>query len=417
MCEFLHHHMNSLKKVFKGDPHIWAIIIGLSVFSLLVVYSASSSLAYRSAGGNTAFHILRHSRHLALGLAVTFALHIFPSYRYYARLSQWLTWIVVPLLAYTMFHGVEENDAFRRISVFSITIQSSDLAKMALIMYLSRRLAMWQEEIHNIKKVLPMFGIIWLICLFILPSNFSTSVMLFLVCVVLLFVARVSFRHLSVFCIATLIVGSVLVASLYGLQKAGMNNAVTQRATTWVNRMDRFFDKNHEGSELAENYQALQAKIAIGTGGIFGKGPGNSVQRDYLPHAYSDYIFAIIIEEYGIAGGMAVILLYLNLLYRAIIMVRKCDKTFPALLVTGLSLMVVFQAFVNMAVAVGLLPVTGQPLPLISMGGSSILFTGAALGIILNVSRELRKQEEMTKQNTTSQKTTEPESESRKKSK
>jgi len=389
--------MNYLKKYFKGDPHIWAIIVGLSVFSILAVYSASSSLAFHSASGNTAFHILRHSRHLAIGLAMTFFLHMLPPSRYYARISQWLIWISILLLILTMFSGVEENDAFRRLKIFSFTFQSSDLAKIALIMFLSQQLALRQEEILNFKKtVLPVFSLTAFVCLLILPSNFSTAVMLFVVCVMLLFVARVSFRKLTVLCIITMALGMALVTGLYGLQKAGVNNAVTQRATTWVNRIDRYFDKNTEDNGLEKNYQAVQAKIAIGTGGIFGKGPGNSVQRNFLPHAYSDYIFAIIIEEYGVAGGLVVLFLYLSLLYRAILIVRKCDKTFQAFLVMGLSLMVVIQAFVNMAVAVGLLPVTGQPLPLISMGGNSIIFTGAALGIILNVSRELSKQEEVT---------------------
>ena len=404
--------MTFFKKYFKGDPHIWAIIVGLSVFSVLVVYSATGALAYRTTGGNTAFHILRHSRHLAAGLAVTFVLHMFPPYRYYARISQWLLWITIPLLIYTMFFGVEENDAFRRISVLGLTFQSSDLAKMALIMYLSRRLALRQDEINIKKTDLLMFFLIGFVCALILPSNFSTAAMLFVVCVLLLFVARVSLKHLTGFCIFMIIAGTVAVAGLYGLQKAGMNNVFTQRATTWVNRIDRHFDKSHESNGLAENYQALQAKIAIGTGGIIGKGPGNSVQRNYLPHAYSDYIFAIIIEEYGVIGGLVVLSLYLSLLYRAIVIVRKCDKTFPAFLVMGLSLMVVFQAFVNMAVAVGLMPVTGQPLPLISMGGTSIVFTGAAFGIILNVSREMSKKEEATNRKTAGNKPTESEPES-----
>ena len=241
-----------------------------------------------------------------------------------------------------------------------------------------------------------MFIIIGIVCVLILPANFSTAAMLFVICVILLFVGRVSFRQLSGLCAITLVAGAVLVASLYGLQKAGMNNVVTQRAETWVNRVERFFGDNPKDDALGEYFQAKQAKIAVGTSGIFwGTGPGNSVQRNFLPHPYSDFIFAIIIEEFGLLGGMAVLFLYSSLLYRAILIVRKCDKTFPAFLVIGLSLSVVFQALINMAVAVGLLPVTGQPLPLISMGGTSILFTGAAFGIILSVSREVRRQEEL----------------------
>ena len=401
--------MNFFKKYFKGDPNIWAIIVGLSVFSLLAVYSSTGTLAYRWTGGNTAFYIIRHSGFLAVGLTVAFVLHMFP-YKYYARISQWLMVIVIPLLVFTLLFGVDENDATRRISIFGLTFQTSDLAKLALLMYLARRLASRQEEIRNFKKTLvPMFFIIGIVCVLILPANFSTAAMLFGICVILLFVGRASIGQLTGLCAITLVMGAVIVASLYGLQKAGVNNNITQRGTTIVNRFERFLGNNPEGDDaLGKNFQATQAKIAIGTVGFLGKGPGNSVQRNFLPHPYSDFIFAIIIEEYGILGGIAILFLYLNLLYRTILIVRKCDKTFPAFLVTGLSLSVVFQALVNMAVAVGLMPVTGQPLPLISMGGTSMLFTGAAFGIILSVSREVRRQEELQARKTAERKSQEP---------
>ncbi len=387
--------MNFFKKYFKGDPSIWAIIVGLSVFSLLAVYSSTGTLAYRWRGDNTAFYVIRHSGFLIAGLMVTFVLHMFP-YKYYARISQWLLVIVVPLLLITLLFGVDENDATRRLSILGLTFQTSDLAKMALIMFLAQRLASKQGQILDFKKtLLPMFFIIGLICVLILPANFSTAALLFLVCVALLFVGRVSLKQLSGLCAITAVAGVLLIGGLYGLQKAGMNNVITQRAETWVNRFDRFFSDKPEDDNLGENFQARQAKIAVGTGGFFGNGPGNSVQRNFLPHPYSDFIFAIIIEEWGILGGMVVLFLYLNLLYRTMLIVRKCDKTFPAFLATGLALSVVFQALINMSVAVGLIPVTGQPLPLISMGGTSILFTGAAFGIILSISREVIKQEEM----------------------
>ncbi len=386
--------MNFFKKYFKGDPNIWAIIVGLSVFSLLAVYSSTGTLAYRWTGGNTAFYVIRHSGFLAVGLMMTFVLHMFP-YKYYARISQWLLIIVVPLLLFTLAFGVDENDATRRISIFGLTFQTSDLAKMALIMYLAQKLAFNQDKILDFKKtLLPMFITIAVVCALILPANFSTAALLFIICVILLFVGRVSVKQLSGLCLISLVAGLILVGSLYGLQKAGMNNVVTQRAGTWVARVERFFSDDPEDASLAENYQATQAKIAVGTGGIFGKGPGNSVQRNFLPHPYSDFIFAIIIEEWGIIGGAIVLFLYLNLLYRTVLIVRRCDKTFPAFLAAGLALSVVFQALINMMVAVGLIPVTGQPLPLISMGGTSILFTGAAFGIILGISREVKNREE-----------------------
>ena len=388
--------MKFFKQYFKGDPNIWAIIVGLSVFSLLAVYSSTGTLAYRWTSGNTAFYIIRHSGFLVVGLMVAFVLHMFP-YKYYGRISQWLMVIIIPLLVFTLFFGVDENDATRRISIFGLTFQTSDLAKMTLIMYLAQRLALRQEEIRDFKKTLiPIFIIIGLVCVLILPANFSTAAMLFGICVILLFVGRASIRQLSGLCAITLVLGVILVVSLYGLQKAGINNNITQRGTTIVNRIDRFWGNNPEDDDsLGKNFQATQAKIAIGTGGFFGKGPGNSVQRNFLPHPYSDFIFAIIVEEYGVLGGMVVLFLYLNLLYRTILIVRKCNKLFPAFLVTGLSLSVVFQALVNMAVAAGLLPVTGQPLPFVSMGGTSMLFTGAAFGIILSVSREVHRQEEL----------------------
>jgi len=196
-------------------------------------------------------------------------------------------------------------------------------------------------------------------------------------------------------CAIALVMMTLLVGSFYGLQKIGVEHRVVQRGTTIVNRIDRFFDKSEKDDLLGYNFQANQARIAVGTGGFIPSGPGTSIQRNFLPHSYSDFIFAIIIEEYSIFGGLMVIVLYLSLLYRSILIVRKCEKTFPAFLVMGLSLSIIFQAFVNMAVSVGLMPVTGQPLPLISMGGTSILFTGAALGIILSVSREVRRQDEL----------------------
>ena len=403
--------MNFFKKYFKGDQHIWAIIVGLSVFSLLAVYSSTGTLAYRWTGGNTAFYIIRHSGFLAFGLTLAFVLHMFP-YKYFARISQWLMVIVIPLLVFTLFFGIEINNAARgfRIPVLGLTFQTSDLAKIALIMYLARQLALRQEDIRNFKKtLLPMFIMIGVVCILILPANFSTAAILFVVCVILLFVGRVSLRQLSGLCAVTLVAGAALVASLYGLQKAGMNNVVTQRAETWVNRVERFVGDSPDNDPLGEYFQARQAKIAVGTVGFLGKGPGNSVQRNFLPHPYSDFIFAIIIEEYGVLGGLFVLFLYISLLYRARLIMAKCDKTFPALLVIGLSLIVVFQALINMMVSVGLLPVTGQPLPLISMGGTSILFTGAAFGIILSVSREVRRQEELQTQKIAEKKTVETE--------
>jgi cell division protein FtsW len=257
--------LNFFKKYFKGDPNIWAIIVGLSVFSLLAVYSSTGTLAYRWQGGDTAIYIIRHSGFLIVGLTVAFVLHMFP-YKYYARISQWLMVVIIPLLVATLLFGVDVNNAKRSFLGF----QTSDLAKMALIMFLAQRLASRQNEILDFKKtLLPMFIIIGLVCVLILPANFSTAAMLFTVCVILLFVGRVSIRQLSGLCAITLVAGTVLIAVLYGVQKIGVNNVLTQRTETWVNRIDRFFGDKPEGDNLGENFQAIQAKIAVGTSGIF----------------------------------------------------------------------------------------------------------------------------------------------------
>ncbi|MDR0815331.1 MAG: FtsW/RodA/SpoVE family cell cycle protein [Bacteroidales bacterium] len=376
--------MDFFRKNFKGDANIWAIIIGLSIFSLLAVYSSTGTLAYRWRGGDTTAYILKHAAYLGVGLLATFVIHRLP-YKYYARLSQLLIWLVPLALLFTLLMGVNENDATRRLQFFGITFQTSDAAKLILIMFLARTLAAKQDQIRDFQHtLLPAFIWILIVCGLILPANFSTAGLLFGTCIALLFVGRCRFWHLTGLVAVTAVAGGLAIGGLYGLNKLGVDNVLTQRAPTWVNRL----------TGESEHYQADQARIAVGTAGFFGRGPGNSIQRNFLPHPYSDFIFAIIIEEYGIIGGLFILALYLALLYRTVIIVRKCERTFPAFLAIGLTFSIVFQALINMMVAVGLFPVTGQPLPLISMGGTSILFTCIALGIILGISRELKEQEE-----------------------
>lgn len=368
-------------KYFKGDRVIWLIVILLSVFSLLAVYSSTGSLAYRYQEGNTAYYFLKQFGFLLAGLGIIFVVHLIP-YKVYFPLSQILLLASMPLLAFTLVFGASLNQASRWLAIpgLGITIQTSDFAKLALILYIARLLATKQNDIKDLKNTfIPLVIPIIIICALILPANFSTAALLGLTCWILLLIGRVNLKYLLGFTgigIAVMVIGFFIVLE---------TNAI-KRAQTWKNRIENF--SSGDGSE---NYQATQSKIAIATGGIIGKGPGNSTQRNFLPHPYSDFIYAIIVEEYGLVGGVFILLLYLTLLYRAGLIVKKAQRTFPAFLAIGLTLLLVFQAMINMAVAVNLFPVTGQPLPLVSMGGTSLLFTSAAFGIILSISRSQNK--------------------------
>lgn len=373
-----------INRYLKGDPIIWGVIIVLSIFSLLAVYSATSTLAIHKMGGNSLYYLVRHGVILAFGLMIIFITHLI-HYKYYSRLSQLLIGIAVVLLIITLFLGTNVNQATRWLTLpgLGFTIQTSDFAKLALIMYIARVLSMKQGEIKSFKEAfLPVIIPVVIICILILPANLSTAALIFGISFLLMFIGRISIKHL-------LASGGVAILLLALFIAVGTLVKKEGRINTWKNRIESYFE---EGGE--ENYQSQQAKIAIATGGLFGKNPGKSVQRNFLPNPYSDFIYAIIVEEYGlIIGGIPILLAYLFLLFRAGVIVRKCDRTFPAFLAIGLTLMIVVQAMVNMAVAVGIFPVTGQTLPLVSMGGSSMLFTSIALGIILSISRNLNETE------------------------
>ena len=373
-----------INKYLKGDPIIWGVIIVLSIFSLLAVYSATSTLAMHKMGGNSLYYLVRHGVILAFGIMIIFITHLI-HYKYYSRLSQLLIGIAVVLLIITLFLGTNVNQAMRWLTLpgLGFTIQTSDFAKLALIMYIARVLSMKQGEIKSFKEAfLPVIIPVVIICVLILPANLSTAALIFGISFLLMFIGRISIKHL-------LASGGVAVLLLALFITVGTLVKKEGRINTWKNRIENYFD---EGVE--ENYQSQQAKIAIATGGLFGKNPGKSVQRNFLPNPYSDFIYAIIVEEYGlIIGGIPVLLAYLFLMFRAGVIVRKCDRTFPAFLAIGLTLMIVVQAMVNMAVAVGIFPITGQTLPLVSMGGSSMLFTSIAFGIILSISRNLNETE------------------------
>jgi cell division protein FtsW len=365
-------------KFLKGDKVIWAVIIVLSLYSILAVYSSTGTLAYTRMGGNTTYYLLRHGVILSIGIIIIFVTHLIP-YKYYSRLSQLFLFLAIPLLLLTLLLGTSLNQAARWLTLpgLGFTIQTSDFAKLALIMYIARVLSLKQHEIKNYKNAfIPIVIPVIIVCLLILPANLSTALILFTTSLILMFIGRISMKHLLAFGGIGIIVVSVFMGSAILLDRKG-------RIGTWQHRIENFVTGEGE-----ENYQVEQAKIAIATGGLFGKKPGKSIQRNFLPHPYSDFIYAIIIEEYGLfLGALPLLLAYLFLLFRAGVIVRKSARTFPAFLAIGLALSIVFQAMINMAVAVNLLPVTGQTLPFVSMGGSSLLFTSISFGIILSVSR------------------------------
>jgi len=374
----------TIRKYFQGDKVIWGMIFLLSIFSLLAVYSSTGTLAYKKMGGNTMYYLIRHGVILGAGISIIFVVHLIP-YRFYFRLSRIFLWISVFLLFFTLFSGTRLNEASRWLTLpgLGFTIQPSDFAKLSLIMYLARVLSQKQNKVKDMKEVMISMALpLFIISALIFPANLSTAFILFGVSLVLMFIGRVRFSILlSIIGIAVIAGGMFIGIALLAKHEG--------RIYTWKNRIENFVI-----GDDSENYQVEQAKIAVATGGFFGKKPGKSTQRNFLPHPYSDFIYAIIIEEYGfIFGAIPILLAYLILLFRAGIIVRKCARTFPAFLVIGLTLLIVIQGTVNMGVSVSLFPVTGQALPLVSMGGSSMLFTSIELGIILNISRNTDKQQ------------------------
>lgn len=376
--------MQKVLTYLKGDRVIWAVVLLLAIFSVLVVYSSIVTLAYKYQDGNTEFYLFKHCIILLIGFTLMYFAHKV-NYRYYSRISQIALFLAIPLLFFTLLTGASINDASRWlvIPVINQTFQTSDLAKLALIMFLARMLSKKQDSIKDFKHAfVPIMIPVLLICGLILPANFSTAAMLFVTCLVLMFIGRINASYI----ISLISIGVVCLAIFIAVI---MNSNFSSRVGTWQNRIENFASGKSE-----QNYQAEQSKIAIATGGVLGKGPGRSTQRNFLPQSYSDFIFATLIEEYGVVGGAFTLLLYLILLYRGILIAKKTPRTFGSLLVIGLSFSLVFQAMINMAVAVNLFPVTGQPLPMVSMGGTSIWFSCLAIGVILSVSRSSDEEKE-----------------------
>ncbi len=366
----------------KGDKVIWAIMFLLSLLSLLVVYSAVVTLAHKFKQGNTEWYLLKHFLLIASGFGLAYLFHKI-KYTAFSKVSQIGFILSIPLLVYTLLKGVSAGDASRWIEIpgTRLTFQSSDVAKLMLLIYCARIIALKGKELIDFKSVFKYLLLpIGLVCVLILPANFSTAAILFINCLVLMFIGGIQIKILLKILSICLIAASLFFSWIW----ISPETIPGGRGLTWKSRIDNF-----SKGDSKSNYQSEQAKIAIASGGIIGKGPGNSTQRAFLPQASSDFIYAIIIEEYGLMIGFLLLFLYMILLYRGIKILRDNDKPFGGLVAIGLSSSLVFQALINMAVAVNLFPVTGQPLPLLSMGGTSILFTMIALGIILSVSRSI----------------------------
>ncbi|MEG3047670.1 MAG: FtsW/RodA/SpoVE family cell cycle protein [Mucinivorans sp.] len=402
--------------LFKGDRALWIIIGVLCVVSLLVVYSSTASMAYRSADGDTTYYVLRQLRFILLGFFTIIVVH-WIDYRIYSRYAKMIFRVSLILVAATYFIGISLNEASRwiRIPILGITFQPSDPLKISLVMVLASALGSRQGTIARIpilpaltygawkrqpqknldifiRTTKPLVMPIALSALVVMPSNLSTAAILVFVCLVMLWVGRV--RPSQIFKLLWVAFATMLV--VVGTMKA-FN---VGRADTWISRVESFvmpiIGKEQvvlSKEQAKDEFQKHQARIAIASGGTFGKGPGNSTQRSQLPHPYSDFAYAFIIEEYGAIGGVVIFLLYLWVFYRAGVIVRKCNRPSSALMVLGLALTITFQAFINMLVSVGLVPVTGQSLPLVSLGGSSVIFTCIAFGMILSVSRESDEQQ------------------------
>lgn len=367
----------------KGDKYIWYIVLALNAISLLLVYSSTRALAYKNEE-DTEYYLLRHGIMLAMGLFITYQVHRI-DHRYFSRLAQMMLIISIPLLIYTMFFGVRINDASRwvRIPVIGFTFQSSDFAKLALLMYTSRMLSKKIGVIKDFKEVLkhimlPIVGI----CALIMVNNLSSAGILFVTCMIVLFIGRVSMKFLLSIVGGGMIMVAVVFAYSWFLKEDH------GRADVWLSRIESWQNPDEQSDDF---YQQKQAYIAIAKGGFFRVAPGGSTQCNFLPDAFSDFIYATLIEEYGLIGGAFVLFLYLFFFYRIIVLIKKSPRAFGALMAVGLGTSISLQAVIHMGVNVHLLPNTGITLPLISWGGTSILFNAFAMGIILSVSRDVEE--------------------------
>ena len=381
----------------KGDKVIWAIVILLTLVSILVVYSSVGSLAYKM-NKSTESYLFKQIAFIALGVLIIYFAHRV-NYTIYSRVATILFLLSIPLLFYTLKFGSSINEANRwiKLPVINMTFQTSDLAKLALFMYISKQLSRKQNVIKNFSKgFLPLIIPVIIICLLIAPANLSTALLTGGTGLMLMFIGRVNTKHIL------LVFGAALIPIIFliGISKTYYDKEQHKtkelpsvlsfgRMPTWIKRVQDFM----YADKTDASYQVQQAKIAIAKGGWFGRGPGKSEQRNFLPHPYSDFIYAIIIEEYGLLGGAIIMFIYLLFLFRSIRLFQRCPYAFGAFLAVALSFTLVIQAMVNMAVNVNVFPTTGVTLPLVSMGGSSLWFTCFAIGIILSVARNVEQME------------------------
>jgi cell division protein FtsW len=391
---------NTLVNKTKGDRVIWAIVVILTIMSLLVVYSSTGSLAYKYSKSTESF-LFKQFAFIVLGVVIIYFAHRV-NYIVYSRIASILFMVSIPLLIYTLFFGVQLNSGSRwiKLPVINMTFQTSDLAKLALFMYLSRQLSRKQNVIKDFHKgFLPIIIPVGIICVLIAPANLSTAVLIAGTSFLLMFIGRVNTKHILAtigIALIPLLLLITIAVSYYDKTEHKSKDLPSflssGRVPTWIGRIQTFVYSSKE-DQNEKLYQENQAKIAIASGGWLGRGPGNSNARNFLPHSYSDFIFAIILEEYGLIGGTFIVFIYLLFLYRCIRLYQKCPFAFGAFLALALSFTLVIQAITNMGVNVNVFPNTGVTLPLVSMGGSSFLFTCLSIGIILSVSRNVEQLE------------------------
>jgi cell division protein FtsW len=368
--------ISNLKTELKGDRVIWVLISLMTLVSLLGVYSSTGSLSHKEQGGNTEYYLVKRGFIVLFGFFIMYVLHRLHYLRFH-RIAPFLFIVAIPLLIFTLLFGVDINSARRwiEIPILGFTFQSSDFARLALILYLARTISSKQSNIKDFKSAfLPLILPVIIICFLIAPADLSTALLLFSTCIAMMFVGRVAVKYILMLVLLAIIAFSILI--LLGHFFPDM-----VRLATWIERIREFTTDSDGG------FQVQQSKIAIANGGFFGMGPGQSIQRNFLPSSYADFIYAILVEEYGLLGGLFVISLYLGFFFRITRLVTKSTKAFGAMVVTGLGFSFVFQAFINIAVATHLVPVTGVTLPMISLGGTSIIMNCISLGIILSVSK------------------------------